>query len=563
MKTYKNILFVIAAGMLMITSSCKKDTEFLAETQRDALNTTNSLLNVAQFNLMSASMYHYVQIFYNSADVTKDAWVLGLGTDVCYDPRDATTPYNNWAIVTSQEPDSNSWWSTQYSIIKVANTLIAGSTNPAIVWPSDAVKNATIAEARFFRGFAYRNLANVFGGVPIVSTPVTEAKVDFVRNTRQEVYQFAQADLNFAAANLPLTTTSPGRVVRAEADFILAEVDISLKDYAGSIAATTRILGAGTDPVGFTTHGVDGTYSLVHARFGARATETDKNYYYDLFVIGNQNTQTGNNESLWNAQFAVTATGGAILGGVTFSTRPLIERMMWCDWWGQAKYGYAGVAVDSTGRGVAYVKPTNYTNYIIWPNSATDIRNSEICIKRHYYFGPNPPVPAIPGSAPHLLAPKSVLTTHDDTSIYIYPNWCKFGTDKHIGGVPDNGYVRDFYVTRLPEVYFLRAEAELDNGDAISAAADLNVVRARSNAVPVTAANVTMDYILDERARELFGEEFRMLTLGRLGLIYDRTSRFGNPASQASVKPFNNLLPIPQQTIDANVGAIITQNPGY
>jgi len=508
-------------------------------------------------------MYHYVQRFYNSADVTKDGWILGLGTDACYDPRDATTPYNNWAIVTSTEPDSNDWWASQYSIIKVANTLIAGAANPAIVWPSDLVKNQTIAEARFFRGFAYRNLADVFGGVPIVSVPVTVAKTDFTRNTRTEVYQFALADLTFAAANLPLTTTSPGRVVRAAADAILAEIDISLKDYAGAIAATTRILGPGTDPVGFTTNGVDGTFSLVHARFGARASETDKNYYYDLFVMGNQNTQAGNNESIWNAQFAVTSTGGAILGGVTFSTRPLIERMMWCDWWGQVKYGYNGTAVDSTGRGVAYVKPTNHTNYDIWRNSGNDLRNSPICIKRNYYFGPNPPIPAIPGSAPHLLAPKSALTTHDDTNIYNYPNWCKFGTDKHIGGVPDNGYVRDFYIIRLPEVYFLRAEAELDNGQPDLAAADLNVVRARSLATPVTAANVNIDYILDERQRELFGEEFRILTLGRLGLIYDRTSRFGNPASQASVQPFNNLLPIPQQTIDANVGATIAQNPGY
>jgi hypothetical protein len=333
---------------------------------------------------------------------------------------------------------------------------------------------------------------------------------------------------------------------------MLAEVDISLKDYDGAIAAATRVI-----------NGTDGTYSLVNARFGARASETDKNYYYDLFVMGNQNTQPGNNESIWNAQFAVTATGGAIPGGVTTSTRPLIERMMWCDWWGQVKYGYNGTAVDSTGRGVAYVRPTTFANYTIWANSGNDIRNSETCIKRHYYFGPNTPVPAIPGSAPHQLAPRSVLTTHDDTSIYIYPNWCKFGTDKHIGGVPDAGYVRDFYVIRLPETYFLRAEAYLDKGDLPSAAADLNVVRDRSKATPVLPAQVNIDYILDERARELFGEEWRINTLCRLGLVYDRTKRFGNPQSAASVQPANNLMPIPQASIDANTGATVTQNPGY
>ncbi|MDB5010381.1 MAG: RagB/SusD domain protein, partial [Mucilaginibacter sp.] len=140
---------------------------------------------------------------------------------------------------------------------------------------------------------------------------------------------------------------------------------------------------------------------------------------------------------------------------------------------------------------------------------------------------------------------------------------CKFGTDKHIGGVPDNGYVRNFYIIRLPETYFLRAEAYMNKGDLASAAADLNVVRSRSNATPVAPGQVNMDYLLDERARELFGEEFRILTLGRLGLIYDRTKRFGNPQSAASVQQFNNLLPIPQSSIDANTGATITQNPGY
>src|ERR1700761_8196433 len=315
MKTNKNIWTVIIAAMLTATfiSSCKKESTFLAENPQ-ILTSSNALTNPAQFSEMSASMYHWVQWFYNSADVTKDGWILGLGTDVCYDPRDSTSAFNNWKIVTSQNSFSGDFFNTQYYIIKIANNLISGAANPAVVWASDAQKQAAIAEARFFRGFAYRNLANIYGGVPIVSAPVTTAQVNFTRNTRTEVYQFALADLTFAAANLPLTTTQPGRVVRAAADHMLAEVDISLKDYDGAIAAATRVI-----------NGTDGPYALVNARFGARASEPDKNYYYDLFVMGNQNTQPGNNESIWNAQFAVTATGGAIPGGVTTSTRPLID----------------------------------------------------------------------------------------------------------------------------------------------------------------------------------------------------------------------------------------------
>jgi hypothetical protein len=552
MKAYKNILMVIAASSLLI-SSCKDD-KFLKEDLKDKLVVEGGFTSKAQFDALSGAMYHDMQLFYSYVDGVHDAWVLGLGTDVCFDPRDNSSKYNNWGLVNSQETISADFFNLQYDIIKVANTLISAANNPAVLWASEAEKNATIAEGRFFRGFAYRNLTNAYGGVPIVSEPVSTPKVDFQRNTREECWTFAKADLEFARTYLPLTTTVIGRVVRAAADHFLSEVDISLKDYDGAVAAATRVI-----------NGTDGAYALVNARFGTRNTtaaiDINKDYYYDLFAMGNQNRQTGNTEGIFVAQFEVTSTGAVVPGGVTVYTRPLIERTMWSQPWALIKAGYTNVAPDSLGRGVAFVRQTNYVNYTIWKNSGTDIRNNEINIKRKFYFGPN--VAASTGFKPKDLIPKSFLTSRDDTMLYVYPNWAKFGTDKHINAAPDNGYVRDFYVTRLPETYFLRAEAYLKKGDLASAAADLNVVRARAKATPVAAGDVTMDYILDERARELYGEEFRMLTLGRLGLIYDRTKRFGYEASAASVSPNNNLLPIPQTAIDRNVGAQIVNNPGY
>jgi hypothetical protein len=116
---------------------------------------------------------------------------------------------------------------------------------------------------------------------------------------------------------------------------------------------------------------------------------------------------------------------------------------------------------------------------------------------------------------------------------------------------------------RLPETYLLRAEAYLGKGQTGPAADDINVVRTRAQAPLITAGDVTIDYILDERARELYGEEFRMLTLGRLGLIYDRTKKYGLPAAQASIQPYNNLLPIPQSVIDLNSQVPMAQNTGY
>jgi hypothetical protein len=437
MRSYKNITIAITAGV-MLFSSCK-DNDFLDETLKDRLNTETAYTNKAQFDALSANMYRSIQLMYNTADLTHEAFILGLGTDVAFDPRDDAAKFNNWGLVTSREPFSEDWFNLQYAIIRDANTLIENASKSTVLWLNDAQKNETLAEGYFFRGFAYRNLANMYGGVPIVDKPVDNAKIDFVRNTREEVWVFAKKDLEFARTNLPLTTTSPGRVVRAAADHVLAEVNICLKDYDGAIAAATRVI-----------DGTDGAYSLVNARFGARSSETDKDYYYDLFVMGNQNRQAGNNEGIFVAQFEQTSTGAAVIGGTQFAGRPLIERMMWCNYWGLAKAGYNNVAQDSTGRGVAYCRPTNYTNYTIWKNAGTDMRNNETNIKRKYYFAAN-----MGSFKKGDLIPKSFLTTRDDTMIYVYPNWAKFGTDKHIAQKPDNGYVRDFYLIRLPETYFL------------------------------------------------------------------------------------------------------------
>jgi hypothetical protein len=552
MKSYKKILTIITAGSLLI-ASCKDD-DFLREEAKDKLTTAVAFTSKAQFDGLSATFYKNLQLLYSSKDQTHEAFILGLGTDVMFDPRDNSVKFNNWGLVNAQEEFATDFFNLMYDNIKIANTLISEASKPNVIWTNEEQKAATIAEGRFFRGFAYRNLANAYGGVPIVSEPITTAKVDFVRATRDECWAFAKADLEYARVNLPLTTTTVGRVTRAAADHFLAEVNISLKDYAGAIAAATRVI-----------DGTDGSYALVKARFGTRNTTADydinKDYYYDLFAMGNQNRQTGNTEGLLVAQFEVTPTGGVIQGGVTGFTRPLIERMMWSQPWALIKAGYTNVAQDTTGRGVAFVRPTNYTIYDIWKNAGTDMRTNETNIKRKFYFGPN--IAASTGFKPGQLIPKSFLTTREDTMSYIYPNWAKFGTDRHIGGIPDNGYVRDFYVARLPETYFLRAEAHLANSRADLAAQDLNVVRDRAKARLIGAGEVTIDFILDERARELFGEEFRMLTLTRLGLLYDRTKRFGNPASGASVSVNNNLMPIPQTAIERNVGAKMLNNPGY
>jgi starch-binding outer membrane protein, SusD/RagB family len=111
----------------------------------------------------------------------------------------------------------------------------------------------------------------------------------------------------------------------------------------------------------------------------------------------------------------------------------------------------------------------------------------------------------------------------------------------------------------------LRAEAYLGLQNKTLAAADINAIRNRAKATPILTANVTIESILDERARELYGEEWRHITLRRVGLLLQRVRKYcNNPMYPGcNIQDQNVLFPIPQTVIDLNIDAVMTQNPGY
>ena len=131
---------------------------------------------------------------------------------------------------------------------------------------------------------------------------------------------------------------------------------------------------------------------------------------------------------------------------------------------------------------------------------------------------------------------------------------------------------------RLGETYLLRAEARFRQNNPNGAADDINVLRSRAfkaareasnnpNLGKVSAADINVDFILDERARELIAEENRRMTLVRMGKLKDRIAKNGDtsPADKVTTgfQDFNALLPIPLSEIQLNKGAELQQNPGY
>ncbi len=120
----------------------------------------------------------------------------------------------------------------------------------------------------------------------------------------------------------------------------------------------------------------------------------------------------------------------------------------------------------------------------------------------------------------------------------------------------------DIIYLRLAETYLILSEAQFRLGEMADAANTLNTLRTRSKATPVTAADVTLNLILDERSRELVTEEHRRYTLLRTGTWFDRTKLYNRNAGPL-ITLRDTILPIPQSVIDANLTKPMPQNPGY
>jgi len=108
--------------------------------------------------------------------------------------------FQTWKFV--NVPPSISLWNTAYEEIRRASTIIAGVESSSL---ADAEKNNFIGIARMMRGYEYYLLVRAFGDVPLVTKaldPADEAELYGPRTPRNEVMDFALADLEFASKNI-------------------------------------------------------------------------------------------------------------------------------------------------------------------------------------------------------------------------------------------------------------------------------------------------------------------------------------------------------------------------
>ena len=466
------------------------------------------------------------------------------GTDLAGDAGAEYVTYRNWgSYLNPVTPEVVANWNWAYTkMIPLANTIITYANKPELsgIWADETEKNATVAIARFYRAYTYNFLANLYGDVPIVDTVLETPKFDFVRNARKEVYEFAKNDLEFAAKWLPETVDKDheGQPVKAAAQHLLSEVYISLGEYDKAVESASAVINSGL-------------YHLMTSRFGSKAAEPG-DVFSDLFRDGNQNRSAGNFESILTIQFEPFVDGGGGSVGGNCQIRnfgPFLTHIA-------DPAGYMMLVSDSTGRGVGRVRPSNYALYDIWKGDWNDMRNSVYNMRRTFYYN-NPESPYFGKKVEHR-------TAREDTMRSMYPYSRKIEGEPWEGQNTSGRTAKDIYVYRLAGTYLLRAEAYLRSGDKINAAKDINVIRERAHADPVAPDKVDLDYILDERARELFTEEPRRRTLIRMGKLVERVRKYGlMESSRETIQDYNKFWPIPQEVIDANSGATLEQNDGY
>jgi len=555
---------IFSIGLLLwFSTSCKES--FLEETPSAFLSTNNAFKTVDDFNASVNNLYGSVRAeFYSRSDWQPMQYLyrtdLGIEVTVGGNPNLSAEFGPNGTL-------ANNHWSQIYKIVADANTIISRIPASAL---SERDRVSFEAKARFFRAMAYRSLAYLFGGVPLITEEIIAEKVDFVRASKKEVLTQVIDDLKFAAANLPgITTVRDGEISNLAAYHLLSEVYLADGQFKNAADAATVVI---DDP----------NTGLMTNRFGSRSTVNPGDVYWDLFQTNNQNRKSANNrEAIWVIQFESDVPGGgATSTGMAGSYQ--LERVhgpLFRDMRVNGVQLFLWPVGDYTGgRGVGFLQPSRYFADSVWKSDFNnDIRNANHNFVREVvatnpaspFFGKvistkNPPAGAnisYPSRVFYPYQSKATTPFNHPAGLYVNPGSSdpirKFELKSSAGGT-----YADQYMFRLAETYLLRAEAYLGLGNTAGAAADINLVRARSKASPVLPGNVTLDYILDERLRELGVEEKRMLTLMRLGKLYDRVTRL-NPFYGVNMRPHFNLWAIPQGEIERNRGAVLEQNPGY
>jgi len=422
-----------------------------------------------------------------------------------------------------------------YGIINTSNNLITAANDADDKILDDENRNMVIAEARAIRAWAYRHLTFGWGDVPLNLEPSSGVNIrsDWERVPVATVRKQIISDLKFAENFIPVEPQQAGKITKGAIQTYLAEIYLTIGKADSALFYANTVINTPE-------------YRLITQRYGVSASKPGVPFM-DMFQDGNVNRSDGNTEGLWVFQFERNSIGG----GENLMRRHHPSRYV-----NISIGGVSPLQITSERGGNGYGR-MSLTKWAIDNYEPGDDRGSHFAIRKFFVLknaDENAPEPAdrLPegyhfGDTIFLDYSEDITASSRARVDWPWSRKVDYADPVDVGGSPS---YKDVTYLRLAETYFLKAEAQLALGDPDAAAGT------------VTGEDVNIDFILDERSRELLLEEHRRYTLLRTGKWMERTALHNRNGGQL-ISEKDKLFPVPQVVIDANINGEMPQNPGY
>jgi starch-binding outer membrane protein, SusD/RagB family len=418
------------------------------------------------------------------------------GSDAA-DGAEWVAPFDNYAYVKDLWA-SNFYWDGHYQLINLANTAI--QTADSLKIDADIDSRANIGEARFFRAFAYFDLVRTFGDVPKIDFRLYDpAQANIAKSPASAIYALIDADLQYAAANLPLEWGSkyPGRLTSGAAKALLAKAYLFRGNWAAAQAQCQQVI-------------TSGKYSLFASYFGifkdAGENSSESILEWQNYMGPNRTDDKGSWYATCQGVRASNASGWNLGWGWNTPTDVFVNHFEAGDPRKGSSILFSGQSDEPATGGYGSV------------------------------------LPAYPSVVPRKYWNKKVYA---DPAVRQSTGWL------------DGAYWINQRVLRYADVLLMSAECLNETGSGPQAASLVNQVRSRVGlaAVTYTTQAAMRTAIKNERRSELGLEGERFFDLVRWG---DAVSVLGPLGYQNKCR----FYPIPQPVIDKSAGKLI-QNPEW
>jgi hypothetical protein len=498
--------------------------------------------------------------------------MLEYGTDIWTKGADGS--HKQWNDYTPQLESRTAYareqWNLSYRAINTANAVISRAAG--IQGITEAHKALRVAEARFLRAHHYFYLVRHYGDVHISLEETVGVVTEAHRSPATQVYtEVIIPDLEAAIATLPVTAANYGRATKGAAQHMLALVYLTRLNPGDEAAAEPLLRAVLAGP-----YSLEPTFVSLWcgSRSPAVACTVPSNEQKSEFIFTMQSSDdpltrgAGNKWHLYylmQYDIQVGMTRSIEYGRPFKRLRPTEYLLYLHDRAVDSRYedGFQHVWLANKGdaaRGLAI------------GDTAIFLPAVKTAALPEVYKGKPYTVVTEPDNfwSPKQLPFPEFVNVRGEYGTDLFPALTKF-QDPHRVSTNDEEGRRDFPIYRLADTYLLLAESLIRQGKQADAIEFVNAVRERAAKPGMTAAmqvglaEMTLDFILEERARELFGEGHRWFDLKRFGKLVERVATYNRDAAQ-NIKGFHVLRPIPQDQIDRTRnadGSPFGQNDGY